>query len=215
MFEMIKPFFALLILSLTTSCSKQIASGGNDYYSSDGTTTFSAHSDDPDASVLFFATNCFIIGKSSQPYAAIISPDFNPETISGNTLVSLYKVKILSVEYDSHSEEGSSKFDIPQWINNFDDLQVLSLEGIEIGDICNSKPLRIRHLIVGHLTSNRQLNVSKLVDIAELKYLAYSDPELIEDLSALRSNAPHISILSQRKYNRLVDRGRITVINYP
>jgi hypothetical protein len=202
------------VLSIFFSCSRQIAISPNDYYHNDGATTFSAHSDDSSVSVLYFTESCFIFARSSKPYAAVISPDFDPKETPANILDTMYSVKILYIESSSHPDQTRTlRFEMQQWLRNFRNLQVIKFENVEFGKMDTVERLKIKHLIIGNVRPNHSLSVGKLVDLNFLKYLVYTNAESIEDLSSMPLDAPHLIILKEKQYNKLVDRRKIIVID--
>lgn len=184
-----------------------------DFEVSEGHKTFIGHSNDPNASILYFTESCMLFGRFSTPYALVIAPDFNPRTVPITLLNSMYQVQILYVEDMDHgSRQKAMRFDVPEWINNFKNLQVLKFDGLELGELQNRNLLSVRHLIVGRIKYDKALRVNDLVDLNSLNYLVYINPRSIENISAISRHAPHVKILKQRNYNKMVDGGQIIMI---
>jgi hypothetical protein len=160
--------------------------------------------DEKNGSVLFFQGDTVLLGISNVPFALYTTAKFDRNILPNEHVKKLYQLEnlFLTGDYSSRKVKENSPYEIPLWINDLENLNLLYLDHFDLSDLTKLRINNLKTLVLknAHVIDTPDLLI-ELLTYKNLTHIAYdlSCIPLIEQLKKHDTRAITFELLDGLK----------------
>ncbi|MGN6178339.1 MAG: hypothetical protein ACTHNW_04115 [Mucilaginibacter sp.] len=146
--------------------------------------------------LLFVSPECVVTGLDNLPNVVFITPQFDFEKLPAAVWMAIYAAKTLIIQPSFYTGRKAiiQHSSIPQWVNNFKELECLQLRCLDIDNLHSFTVLPIEELILGNVNySDGSRLVNSIIQFPQLKKIVYDDSLCNEVLNGIKGLAINVN----------------------
>ncbi|MEI9920874.1 MAG: hypothetical protein WDO14_19080 [Bacteroidota bacterium] len=150
------------------------------------------------AELLFFNTNCIVLGRGKEIEWLVTSTDFDPNMIPIRFRRRFDRIQIVTLmKMKGDSDSRDTLTFLPTWLLTLPKLKALELNNFVVSDSSPIGDLMIRYLILKDCQiDDMEKFVTKISRNVSLNFLIHKDIFRNDDIGLIMTNAPKIKVIS-------------------